>query len=558
MATLIRSGRINIYAGLRGETKPVGVPNGSQFNEMDTGKWFVFDEENAAWHPMTIPAFADGGGGGGGGSDLVVAHVTVGAEIFESSDPQEITPDKTFEELYAAGANSAVEVSVQVQFDPSQPPFEYGKLFVSYVGVQNMDPSSDTMVLMYNCSVSGLGNITVAISNNPAMVGVQSGAIIMVEGEGGGGGDDSYYNVKSDYNISISGDYSSTWSVNAISSPDGYHQSASDIFADLNTIVFNESGKHRVYLTMLSYAAPLTGVIPGNFVLNHWWGTNEYNESTGEYDISVRYLWGWTVYNGKLIVVTITGRNANGLSYTNTVAVDSYNLAAEGTTIAHATITNTDFYALPDFGASITIDKTWAELYAANDSIIELTLTNSDRDYKIPLRKMESESPGYDPNGAIEYVGMVPANFTNYRYSYLKDEFSDLWLISVRVDEGSTTSATIRTRKYYSQPLIIGISAQATLESGTRYYANKTAAEIRNAFDLGREIWFDFNTTLYTGKVLATGMHLNSSYNNRRTIKAWFHSYTKCIEIDLIVEDNSTNVGVAIYSAQQQLDLDYS
>ena len=38
--------------GLSTDEKPMDMPNASPFMEMDTGKIFLFDEENAAWLPV--------------------------------------------------------------------------------------------------------------------------------------------------------------------------------------------------------------------------------------------------------------------------------------------------------------------------------------------------------------------------------------------------------------------------------------------------------------------------------------------------------------------------
>ena len=37
------------FFGLSTDTKPIGVPNGSDFVEMDTSKWYFFDAENQEW-----------------------------------------------------------------------------------------------------------------------------------------------------------------------------------------------------------------------------------------------------------------------------------------------------------------------------------------------------------------------------------------------------------------------------------------------------------------------------------------------------------------------------
>lgn len=40
------------YRGLSTDNKPTNAKNGSVFVEMDTGKIFIFDEENAQWRAL--------------------------------------------------------------------------------------------------------------------------------------------------------------------------------------------------------------------------------------------------------------------------------------------------------------------------------------------------------------------------------------------------------------------------------------------------------------------------------------------------------------------------
>ena len=42
-------GKATEYYGLSTDTKPTEVPNGSVFLEMNTGKVFVYDAQNATW-----------------------------------------------------------------------------------------------------------------------------------------------------------------------------------------------------------------------------------------------------------------------------------------------------------------------------------------------------------------------------------------------------------------------------------------------------------------------------------------------------------------------------
>ena len=41
--------RPETFYGLEADTKPSGYPNGSMFFEMDTGKLYFYDAENAEW-----------------------------------------------------------------------------------------------------------------------------------------------------------------------------------------------------------------------------------------------------------------------------------------------------------------------------------------------------------------------------------------------------------------------------------------------------------------------------------------------------------------------------
>ena len=58
--------------GLSTDTKPVNVPNGSEFREMDTGKDFMYDEASGEWKEQPKK-----GGGGGGGEPLIIEMVAV-------------------------------------------------------------------------------------------------------------------------------------------------------------------------------------------------------------------------------------------------------------------------------------------------------------------------------------------------------------------------------------------------------------------------------------------------------------------------------------------------
>lgn len=53
------------FDGLSTDNKPVDCPNGSEFNEIDTGDKYLFDADSKQWYKVPT----GGGGGGGGTSD---------------------------------------------------------------------------------------------------------------------------------------------------------------------------------------------------------------------------------------------------------------------------------------------------------------------------------------------------------------------------------------------------------------------------------------------------------------------------------------------------------
>ena len=73
MITLVEKKTIAKYLGLSTDDKPlqvsdaVGMPNGSQFLEMDTGKKYYWNGDSLEW--IEMPASGGGGDSGGGGGD---------------------------------------------------------------------------------------------------------------------------------------------------------------------------------------------------------------------------------------------------------------------------------------------------------------------------------------------------------------------------------------------------------------------------------------------------------------------------------------------------------
>lgn len=88
MVTLNTCYTLQFYTGLEADTKPLGVPNGSMFLEMDTGKLYRFDAENQTWIDQANPTPS-------GGDDMfIVTITTTGGETYAA--------DKSFEEILAA------------------------------------------------------------------------------------------------------------------------------------------------------------------------------------------------------------------------------------------------------------------------------------------------------------------------------------------------------------------------------------------------------------------------------------------------------------------------
>ena len=72
--------------GLSTDTKPVNVPNGSEYREMDTGKDFMYDEASGDWKEQPKK-------GGGGGDNRFIVTCTPTAQDYSG------TMDKTQTEI---------------------------------------------------------------------------------------------------------------------------------------------------------------------------------------------------------------------------------------------------------------------------------------------------------------------------------------------------------------------------------------------------------------------------------------------------------------------------
>ena len=90
--------------GLADDTKPtdkidgMSIPNGSIYTEVDTGKTYMFDRENATWYEVSI-------GGGGGTSGGIVLVGTTTTQLTDGATTNPITVDG---QSYTAQPNDAV------------------------------------------------------------------------------------------------------------------------------------------------------------------------------------------------------------------------------------------------------------------------------------------------------------------------------------------------------------------------------------------------------------------------------------------------------------------
>lgn len=98
MVTLNTCYTLQFYTGLQADTKPLGVPNGSMFLEMDTGKLFRFDAENQTWIDQANPTPS-------GGNDMFVITLSFDGD-------ETYTVDKTYAEILAAYEDGQIPVVV--------------------------------------------------------------------------------------------------------------------------------------------------------------------------------------------------------------------------------------------------------------------------------------------------------------------------------------------------------------------------------------------------------------------------------------------------------------
>ena len=95
------------FCGLSTDTKPSGFANGSEFEEIDTGKVYTYDYTGDEWYEV-----AQSGGGGGEPTESDLFTVTVTLEE-DADDNLVATADKTLAEtLEASGAGRRILIRV--------------------------------------------------------------------------------------------------------------------------------------------------------------------------------------------------------------------------------------------------------------------------------------------------------------------------------------------------------------------------------------------------------------------------------------------------------------
>ena len=149
--------------GLSTDSKPTTtidglyIPNGSVYTEVDTGKTFMFDKDNSAWHEVSI-----GGGGASGGIVLVGVTTT---DLTDGATTNPITVDG---QSYTAQPNDAVIYgNKEFLFDGTYW-HEFGDMSglgsAAYKDVPTSGDASTTQVVMGNDtrigSIAGIKAIT--------------------------------------------------------------------------------------------------------------------------------------------------------------------------------------------------------------------------------------------------------------------------------------------------------------------------------------------------------------------------------------------------------------
>lgn len=154
--------RYQRMAGTSSDTKPTaGVANGSLFEEADTGKTYIYNEDGAEW-----TEYAAGGGGGGGG---ITIHICSQEEVSQGL-PNIQNPDEKTIYLVPTGETGGNLYNEYIWVNNAWEPFGSGEIDLSgYVPYTTYPSNAGTYSLQV--TTSG-GTATYSWVSIPAANGV--------------------------------------------------------------------------------------------------------------------------------------------------------------------------------------------------------------------------------------------------------------------------------------------------------------------------------------------------------------------------------------------------
>lgn len=154
IASYYSQGKVLIEAAcLSTDTKPTtGVANGSKCIEMDTGKTYMFNEEDSEWEELP-----SSGGGGGGSSDFSTATVTFSGEKLLSFSSailmEQESRTQTMGELGRFGPSQIPEVKVILGTEGAMAAISSSQGTISISGnIENID--TDTYIITGDCTIT--------------------------------------------------------------------------------------------------------------------------------------------------------------------------------------------------------------------------------------------------------------------------------------------------------------------------------------------------------------------------------------------------------------------
>ena len=139
MVTLNTCYTLQFYTGLEADTKPLGVPNGSMFLVMDTGKLYRFDAENQTWIDQANPTPS-------GGNDMFVITFADDAT------------DKTYAEITAALEDGQIPIMVA--------PTDGGTGIFYYTGTSGTDSPDLYFASIPNVQADGVTRFDVTVADD--------------------------------------------------------------------------------------------------------------------------------------------------------------------------------------------------------------------------------------------------------------------------------------------------------------------------------------------------------------------------------------------------------